>query len=85
MAPPDSSARLPDRDVAAWLVDAVSDGVVPTDEAIEHETEALRAEQTHGRLRIDTSAVDGRWHTVLHYDDGATVWIPMPVTERSAG
>lgn len=73
----DSRTRLSDRDVAAWLVGVVSDGVVPTPEAIDVETASLAAEQGHGRLRIDTRVVDGQWHTVLHYDDGATVWIPM--------
>ena len=85
MAPSDVCPRLSDRDVAAWLVGVVSEGVVPTHEAIELETVALQAEQIDGRLRIDTRSVDGRWHTVLHYDDGATVWIPMPGAERSAG
>ncbi|MCX6520567.1 MAG: hypothetical protein NTZ21_07875, partial [Actinobacteria bacterium] len=66
------------RDVAAWLVGAVCEASVPSPEAIELEILALNTEPTHGRLRIATRPVDGRWHTVLHYDDGATVWIPMP-------
>ena len=77
MTLPESCSRLSDRAIAAWLVEAVSDGAVPTTEAIDVEAVTLLAEQTLGRLRIDAREVDGRWHTVLHYDDGATVWIPM--------
>ena len=83
MALSDSHTRLSDVEIATWLVCAVSDGVVPTPEAIELELDALQVEQANGRLRIDTRLVDGRWHTVLHYDDGATVWIPMSDADRS--
>jgi hypothetical protein len=83
----DTRTRLSDRDIATWLVHAVSDGAIASPEAINLEATALAAEQSHGRLQIDTRPVDGRWHTVLHYDDGATVWIPMPAEglERRRG
>ncbi len=84
MSSPDTHTRLSDRDIASWLVGVVSDGAVPKPDAIQLEMVALQVEQTHGRLRIDARTVDGRWHTVLHYDDGATVWIPMPDAPRPA-
>ena len=70
--------RLSDIDIAAWLIRAVSGVDEPDPGDVALEGAALSAEQRDGRLTIDTRLVDETWHTVLHYDDGATVWIAMP-------